>query len=373
MSTRALLLAIALVTSGGCDGSEERTDTGPSVEVDVGTIDAHSDAGAPADAAGDAGTIPDAHIGDVGSSSDDASEVRSPVEIAITVHVENGTFDEAWWRVLEEYAARFEAHGAYLTLEPRNVATEADARRASPTLPRLRARGHAVGLHAALGATAGSTYDGFVRELVRQRATLEAHVGPVEHVSGNCASFDWVGGVAEAGFTFATAATVLCLMAIPAAERPPEFRDVTCRTPFDPIECHDPYPSEVFDTAHAWRATSGATWLTDSADGGLVILPGRGTIDCSLEQQRRDPPGDCVLTDDDIAITMDELDATIASRDPSRPAQLYWVWSYGRSLDVDALERFLSAVDERVARGEARWTTAGQVHASFVAWEASHR
>jgi hypothetical protein len=58
-------------------------------------------------------------------------------------------------------------------------------------------------------------------------------------------------------------------------------------------------------------------------------------------------------------------------RDPTRPAQLYWVWSYGRSLDFEVLERFLAAVEERIARGEARWATANQIHASFVAWEAT--
>ena len=397
MRTNDLLAALlALSCLSACDPGEAPPDA--ALERDAASIDAHE--GVDAHEALDAHEVVDAHeaLEDASVARDDAAapttdaatvpvdaaggadassaiDARlagpSPVELAITVHLENGTFDEAWWRTFEDHAARFEAHGAFLTLEPREVTLTADARRASPSLPRLRARGHEVGLHAAVGASSGATYDAFVRDLVRQRSALEALVGPIEHVSGTCAAFDWAGGVAEAGFSFTTAATVYCLMPVPAAERPAEYRATVCRSPFDPVVCHDPYPQAIDETAHAWRVASGATWLREDDAGRLVVLPGRGTIDCSVEEMGSGAAGTCVLRDDDVAIALAELDETIAMRDPTRPAQLYWVWSYGRSLDFDVLERLLVAVDERVARGEARWATANQIHASFVAWEAT--
>jgi hypothetical protein len=332
------------------------SDDAPSEGIDAFAVD---DAPVPTDAALLAADAPSMDP-DASSSAPDATSLPdtplpgpSPVEIAITVHLENGSFDEAWWRTFEDHAARFEAHGAFLTLEPRDVTVMADARRASPSLPRLRARGHEVGLHAALGASSSATYDAFVRDLVRQRGALESLVGPIEHVSGICAAFDWAGGVAEAGFSFTTAATVYCLMPVPPAERPVDYRTTVCRSPFDPVVCHDPYPQAIAETAHAWRVASGATWLREDDAGRVVVLPGRGTIDCSVEEMGSGPAGTCVLGDDDVAIVVAELDETIAMRDPTRPAQLYWVWSYGRSLDFEVLERFLAAVEERIARGEA--------------------
>jgi hypothetical protein len=37
------------------------------------------------------------------------------------------------------------------------------------------------------------------------------------------------------------------------------------------------------------------------------------------------------------------------------------------------LERFLDAIDERVARGEITWTTAVEQYDAYTRWEATHR
>lgn len=382
--TRTVLFAAIALSVVACGGAPGRDPDASLADVASSALDAPvslEDAPAPptADAPGlDAPGIdawsPDAapEPREDAAGSDAPVATVDPLQLAITVHLENGAFDEPWFDAFDEIVAIFEAHGALLTLEPREQVVTADARRATPSLPRLRARGHEIGLHAAVGTEPGATYASFVRTLRMRRATLEAHVGPVEHVSGNCATFDWVGGVAEAGFDFVTASTVYCLLAIPAASRPTGYRDLMCASAIDPV-CHRSYPDTAAGTVHAWRASSGATWLTDDPTGEVVVLSSRGTLDCIVEELGGGPAGDCVLRDDDIAMALSELDEAVRVRDPSRPAQQYFIWSYGRALDPAALERFLSAVDERVARGEVVWATANDAYHSFVAWEATHR
>jgi len=309
----------------------------------------------------------------VDAASDDSRPARpDPLQLAVTVHLESGgvpgtVFDAPWWDRFESLVTIFEAHGAVLSLEPRvDVLTGVGPAR----LTALRARGHEIGLHAAVG---GTDYDAFVAQLRMRRDRLETAVGPIEHVSGNCGTFDWIGGVAEAGFEFTTAATVGCLLSIPVATRPDEFDALTCpRGAIDPV-CHRAYPDTSEGTVHAWRAASGESWLTDDATGGVVVLPSRGTLDCIVEEMRGGMDGACTLEDDDISLALSELDEAVRVRDPSRPAQQYFVWSYGRALDPAALERFLSAVDERIARGEVEWATVNGAYHSFVAWEETHR
>lgn len=392
--TRTLLLAVLLGALSACttdphleaDAATSAPDAGvalvdaPAIATpDAPGLDAPGLDAWTADAwsADDAGS-PDAHV-EPGTDADsrDAPTARAePVQLTITVHLEAGTspgetpYTAAWWDVFDGLVAIFEAHGARLTLEPR---VEALAGVGAARLTAHRARGHEVGVHAVTGTERGATYDTFVRDLRVRGEAVETAVGPIEHTSGNCAAFDWVGGVAETGYGFTTAATVYCLLAIPAAERPPEYRTLTCPGgALDPV-CHRAYPDTSEGTVHAWRARSGATWLTDDPTGGVVILPSRGTLDCILEEMRGVMGGACTLADDDIAVALAELDEAVRVRDPSRPAQQYWVWSYGRALDPAALERFLDAVDERVARGEVEWATANDAYHSFVAWEETHR
>jgi hypothetical protein len=352
---------MALTWACGDDGRSPRGGE------DAGT---GSDGAPPVDAppAIDAPATPDASTaGDAGTPA--------PLMLALTLHLENAEpYDDAYFAALRTFAATFESHGARLTLEPRDVVVTAAASRTD--FAALESAGHAFGSHAAIGGTMMTSETMLEAQARMRRTQLLGVVERVDHISGNCATADWVGAVSRAGFSFTTAATVLCILAMAPDDRPAEYRSLTCRSATDPM-CHRSYPEAVADRIHPWRAPDAAHWLTDDPGGPLVVIPGSGTLPCVEEESRSTGMTlpSCTFTGEDITLAMTDLDAAIALVDADRVNTFYWVWgSWGLDPGEEVvLERFLDAVDERVARGEVRWATSFDQYDAFVAWAATHR
>lgn len=335
------------------------------------------DAAAPDISAIDAGA-PDAGATDVDTSDASTNDagVASPLMLTVTVHLENHPpYDLAWADGLRAFATAFEAHGARLTLEPRQevLMGTSDAR---SVLVELEGHGHSVGSHAATGSAAGLTEEGFAAILTMRRASLDAVVDQVDHVSGICSTLDFVTAASAAGFTYTTGATAACLTAMAPADRPAGYTSFACPMPTSP-GCHTGYPTDVAARIRPWRALDAAHWLTDDPHGVLVVLPGSGTLPCLEEEAQSSGalPSNCVLDAADQARATADLDDAIAHLDPQRPNTFYWVWGNfdPSNVDYDALDAVLDAIDVRIAAGTVQWATASEMYQAFVAWEATHR
>lgn len=315
--------------------------------------------------------------GDMASTTDMATSSKPPLMLGMTLHLENKTFDSAYFASLNSFAASFEKHGGKLTLEPRDVVVSAAA--GPPLLfdwKTLEARGHAVGSHAGIGDTTATTLTQFTTQAKMRYDQLLPRVQRLEHISGNCGNVDWVKGVSDAGFKFTTAATVLCLYSMAQADRPAPYQTLNCTSPTDPT-CHKSYPSDLTQRVHPWRAQDSGHWLTDSATGPLVIFPGSGTLPCLQEEATSSGTSlpTCTLTQEDVTRALAELDQAITLVDPNKINTFYWVWgSWSLSAqEQPILDTFLSEVDKRIAKGQVRWASMSEMYSAYLSWEKTHR
>lgn len=375
---RIPLLVAALSAACGGPGSGTSTSVGPT-STDTGG--ATESTGATVTSTAPTSTSSTSASATSTSASTSASSTTgepaaAPVLLTITLHLENSTFDAAYFAALDAFAAAFEAHGGRLTFEPRDQVVAAAA--GPPMLldwKALEARGHSVGSHAAIGGTKPIPLDMFTAQAKMRHDQLAPRVTRLDHISGNCGDVDWVKGVVDAGFTATTAATVLCLYSMDPADRPAPFMDLNCSGPTDPV-CHQSYPTDLPARLHPWRAGSGADWLTDDPAGALVVLPGSGTLPCL--QEEAESPGDvlpmCDLSAEDLDLALADLDAAIALADPDLVNTIYWVWG-SWSLDpaeAPVLEDLLGEIDARVAQGQVQWASVGDMLDAYAAWVAAH-
>lgn len=319
-----------------------------------------------------------AAVADASTDAGDASVASSKtLLLGLTLHLENKTFDSAYFASLDSFAKTFEAHNGRLTFEPRNEVVTAAA---GPPLmldwKGLEARGHSVGSHAAIGGVDAIPLEQFSSQAKMRYELLKPKVNRLDHISGNCGNVDWVKGVTDVGFVATTAATVLCLYSMPAENRPAEYKNLSCTGSTDPT-CHASYPKTVAERIHPWRAGSSANWLTDDPAGKLVIFPGSGTLPC-LEEEATSPGKGlptCTFTQEDVTRALADLDAAIALTDANKINTFYWVWgSWSISAaEQPVLETFLKEVDKRIAKGEVKWAGVGTMLDTYKEWEKTHR
>lgn len=296
-----------------------------------------------------------------------------PLALGMTLHLENTTFDAAYFASLDGFARTFEAHGGRLTFEPRTQVVTAAAGGLFDWRT-LEARGHAIGSHAAVGGTTSMTLGDFTDQVRMRYQQLAPRVDRLDHVSGTCGDVDWVTGVVAAGFKAATASTVLCLYAMAPADRPAPYQTLACSGPTD-ATCHHSYPDTLPARIHPWRAATGAHWLTDDPAGGLVILPGSGSLPCLEEEATSSTLSNCTFTAEDVTRALADLDAAIAVRDPGQLNTYYWVWGSWKisAAEAPVLEAFLDELDARRAAGTIAWASVAEMYDAYVAWEAAHR
>lgn len=297
------------------------------------------------------------------------------LHLTLTLHLENKTFDAAYFASLNAFAQKFEAHGGKLTFEPRDpVVKAASGPPALQDWKALEARGHSVGSHAGIGGVDATPLDTFTAQATLRYTQLAPQVTRLDHVSGNCGNVDWVKGVIDAGFKATTATTVLCLYSMAPADRPAEYQALNCNGATDPT-CHSSYPTAVAERIHPWRALSGAQWLTDDPNGKLVIFPGSGSLPCLEEEATSTGQSlpTCTLTQEDVTRALSDLDAAILARDSARLNTFYWVWGSWSltSGEEPVLEALLSAIDTRVQEGKVKWANLSDMLDAYEAWEAT--
>lgn len=315
----------------------------------------------------DCGTLPQP----TAAPSPAATQGEAPVVcLGIMVHLEGWDDDrdrdrfQQHARLIREYAELFEAHGARLTLESKEV-TDGCLRWGDNVLLEMQQRGHGIGVHADIGGERNYDCSRFAADLRQERLQLESLGVTVRHVSGNTSHCDWVAATVEAGYLFTTGQVAYSVMSMPLEQRPPEYRD--CRSP---ALCHQVFPPDLADRLHPWRAASGTDWLTHDPDGPLVILAASQGLPCMQEELTgRGTQGGCEFTAEDIDYFFQELEQAIALAEADQINIFYVSWSLGRPLDKELLEKWLGRVEPYVQAGQVEWKTLPEMYDAYVQWE----
>jgi len=303
----------------------------------------------------------------------EASPSRQAVlYLGIMVHLEGWSDGTSQARFEEhvagmrEYAALFEAYGAWLTWESKEV-TEGVERWGDNVLAEMQQRGHGIGVHADIGGESDYDCDRFASDLRAEREQLGSLGVTVRHVSGIVSHCDWVTAAAEAGYQFTTGQVAYSVMSLPREFRPPQYRD--CRSP---AACHDVYPPDLADRIHPWRMDSGSDWLTHDPHGRLVMLPSSEVLSCMEESQAGARSGGCTFSAEDVDRSIQELEQAIALSEPDLVNTYYVSWSFGGPLDEELLEDWLGRIAAYVEAGQVQWMTLPQMVEEYIAWETSH-
>ena len=330
--------------------------------------------------------VPSGQVGDASVSSstqESGSEMSAKAAsngtlmLGVMVHLEgwksetrNRTAFEQHASLVRQYADIFEKCGLRLTLEASPEFTQGCARWGDNVLKEMAERGHAVGLHADLGAEPGLTQQEFAAGLSRMKGDIESLGVPVRHVSGICSSLDWVKAAEDAGFEFVTGTVEYALKSIPADRLPAEYKDVlTARTP---LEGHGNVPHELADRLHPWRMASGADWLWNNPEGNVVIIPGDGgtCIPWMAEAAGGSATGPrTAFTVDDVAAFTRELDKALGCADPDKINALYVGWSIGQQVDPAVVEAWAQAIRTYIDSGKAQWNSLTEMYDAYVDWE----
>jgi len=294
----------------------------------------------------------------------------NPVYVSVTVHLEGWEVErfDAYRNYvgkLRERADLFEAWGAKLTLEDRNLSA-GTVLWGDNVLLEMQARGHAVGLHADLGSADDYTTEQFTLDLNRRRERVESLGLTVRHTSGICSFTDWVTAAADAGLEFSSSVIEYCLQSLPPLARPTEYR--YCR---HPSACHDTWPPELEGRLHPRTVADGETWDEDDPEGPFSLLTSTGEIRCLAETAAGEVSAtSCPFNHQDITIFIDQLEAAIdIAEETGEVTQLHPTWSFGEGLGLDMLEDWLEAIDAYVVSGHVVWETAPAIYDIYRARE----
>ena len=235
-------------------------------------------------------------------------------------------------------------------------------------LKELYERGDGVGIHADLGGDPDLSSDqrAFSFQLRRLKAEMEEMGIPVVHASGICSELDWVTVARRAGFEATSGAVNYCLRSLPLDRQPADVRD--CEGPGDGI-CHDPYPGQLPEAMHPWRAADGSDWTTP-ADEGLLIVPTLGTIHGLSEAvSSSGSHTHNEMTEDDIDVALQLIKDALAARDARQVNAFFFVWSFGQAVEEQLLRDFFSELQPYVASGDVIWQTMPELITTYQAVE----
>lgn len=305
------------------------------------------------------------------SSAADRTSRQAVLYLGVMVHLEgwnDGVNQQRFkehTRLIREYASLFEAYGARLTWESKEV-TDGILKWGDNVLLEMQQRGHGIGLHADLGGSLQYDCARLQPELLAMKQKLQGLGVIVRHTSGVSSHCDWVNAAAETGFQFVTGMVAYGLKSLPLDQQPADIR--ICR---DPSSCHDPYPFTLEERLHPWRANSGSDWTKNNPNGRVVILPENGGLSHKYEDsigQKKVGNAD-EFNEADIDAYFIELEKALALADPRKVNTYYMSWSLGSTLDKTLLEKWLQRIQPYVNAGKVQWKTLPEMYDAYVAWE----
>ncbi len=288
-----------------------------------------------------------------------------PLYIGVSVHLEgwklgneklgyNQQMYESYAQNILAYSDLANSYDMPFTWETSNL-IEPSAALAPNVLKELYQRGDGIGIHADLGGK--TPYPGgepqFTKDLRELRQKMENLGIPVTHASGVCSTLDWVTATLDAGFEAVTGTVDYCLKSLPTDQQSAEIQ--ACE---GPALCHDPYPGQIPEMLHPWRAADGSSWTTP-AEEGLLVFSTAGALPCSTESGS---PPQC-----DLQI----IEEALAARRPGEFHSFFFVWSYGSPLEEELLRNFYEGLQPLIERGDVVWKTMPELIEAYQAFEGS--
>jgi hypothetical protein len=303
----------------------------------------------------------------VGAGSEALPPGPLQLRLAFSVHLEGWGLEadskfESYTETIDQLVAAFDAYGARLSLEGKEV-IEASAERRDGTLRRVSGDGHAIGVHA---DASGGQRDVDARDLAlvmrRYRQALETLGMEASHVSGACADTDWVYAIELAGFRTFAGAVAWCAVALDPPLRPPSVR--RCESPAD---CHWQFPEAFGERLHPWRMGSASDWIVHDPQGAVVFVPNAISLPCALEAITDPSATGCEFTEEDIDLYFEALQRALALTGPEQPGVFRTTWSMGQVPDAELLELWLTRLAPYVESGRVAWATVPEVTDAYEA------
>ena len=290
------------------------------------------------------------------------------LQLALTIHVE-GYNDEArdqsefdaHLAVLERLSDLAVAYDVILNFELSTTFVQAVDRWGSMFIEDMTAIGHNISQHSGDQSTEGLTGEARVRELVRQRAAIEAHGVQLNYLSGACsADDDWVESAVAAGFSAATGNVEFCLQSLDDATLPDGMEWIhKCR---NQSVCHDPLHVETARVLHPWTTSSSATWLVDDPAGDLVIIISDESDGFVAMSQTGDA---------DLTLSLQQwtsmIDGYLAVAVAGQVNVVNMVLSVGSTPDWDTAEAMFAEAQARQSAGQISWANLSDVVDQAVA------
>ena len=335
-----LMIVFMTVVATGCDQSPVDTVTPDQVEIEQ--------------------VIPES----AKTVEEDQQQDREPDGVGVllftvTVHLEGWEDDINEQRfhrhaaLLREYADLFEQYGAVLTLESKEM-TAGCFLWGDNVLGEMEQRGHAVAVHADVGAKPGDTRSDIRSKLTQAVGEMRQIGLDPRHVSGVCSRADWVSATADTGFEAVTGVVSYGLWSLDKNLRPEGFRPYK-----NIVDGHLHYPWNLSECVNPWMAKDGATWTTNHPTGRILIIPAGPNLIYAFEESQSDGQGviSGEFTVDDITVWDETLAEALEYTDSDRINTLYAVWSFGSVPDMVLMEQWLQMVDRYVQAGRLEWKT----------------
>ncbi|MBS1249209.1 MAG: hypothetical protein MAG431_00784 [Chloroflexi bacterium] len=300
-----------------------------------------------------------------GVPSTPSSNNTPPLYIGVSVHLEAwklgneklGYEQQVYERYVQNILAYSDLANSYdmpFTWETSNLIDPSAALEPNVLLE-LYQRGDGIGVHADLGEQ--TPYPGgeaqFTKDLRILRHRMEDLGIPVTHASGVCSTSDWVTAALDAGFEAVTGTVDYCLKSLPLDQQSAEIQE--CK---GPALCHDPYPGQIPEMLHPWRAADGSSWTTP-AEEGLLVFSTAGALPCSA--------GSGSQPQCDLQI----IEEALAARQPGEFHSFFFVWSYGSPLEEELLRNFYEGLQPYIESGDVVWKTMPELIEAYQAFEGS--
>ncbi len=371
LKTVLSILAVFLLCSG-CSSpftnpvvSDSANAAEPAADPIGDTLQAASPTTEQAVLATEAPTVAPTQVPALAKPEPTAPDGKGVVQFTVVLHLEgwdDGNKEISFQRhaeQLREYADLFERYGAKMTLESKEI-IDGCINWNDNVLLELQGRGHAVGIHADAGGEQNASVRSIARTLGDMRTKLLLLGIDATFASGTASKANWVQACEQAGIDTVSCMVAYGLWSLDPALRPEGFEPY--RTPADG---HAPYPFELEERVEPWLMDDGSNWILPDPNGNVLIIPSGLSLNGASEELNGEKVHESELTQADIDAWKTILPRVVAASDSKQVNTFYAVWSFGKAVDMETLERWLQLIDGYVQAGSIRWSTIPEMAALY--------
>jgi hypothetical protein len=307
-----------------------------------------------------------------GDDDDDSPGAVYPLYFTTMTHMEGGHSDDTNEGVFNSHVAQLRdalglasAHGAKMTVESELPFATGCVTWGINMMQEILDSGHGVGTHCDISNIWAdeTTHGEYVAELQEKKAAVDALVGAENNLGCSGAgggTLDWVGGMADAGFSYINATVAMHYLSMP----PEAWPDPTWTQQYImSVLNHSPAPLDLYDRIYLRQ-------LDDSLDfdhdlGGRLVLSS-GSL--GRPDQQAGDTEDPQFTNEDVDALVVTLREVHAQRDPSRVAKIevHLSLEHLRAPTWDVLTYFFEELERLQSEGVVEWATQAEVFQAYV-------